>query len=308
MFLKLIKIVENNFGFLLSAFAILAFSMPQYFLWGENLTDELMMFALFLGCLKINFEELLHLKNNFKKLILFVLFNLVLLPSIFYFISPFLNQDTRLGIFLLLAISGAVVTPLVAGFLNLKILWSISFVTLTSVLMPLTLPILIKLFFSISLKISFLEMMIFLAKIIFIPALLIIFLKKYLPKTTNQILKVSGLIGAIDMSIFLGILVAVNQKFLALNLFTFDAILILGLLFLMFIIRFLIGFFMPYENKKERWTNSLMFGNMNNGLVILLAAKFFNSQVLFVVLLSEIPWVVAQPIFQKIYQIYYKTK
>lgn len=301
-----LKTIENNFGFLLLASAILAFLAPEYFLWGENLTDELLMFALFLGCLKINFREVLHLKNNTLKLILFALFNLVLLPIIFYFISPFPDLDLRLGLFLLLAISGAVATPLLASFLQLKILWAVAFVSLTSILMPFTLPILVKLFFGISLKVSLFEMILFLAKIIFIPLTLAIIFRRYLAKFTKKILKVSGFIGTLDMAVFLGILIAVNQPFLAENIFSLNSTYILAILFLLFLIRFLSGFFMPHENNKERWTNSLMFGNMNNGLAILLAAEFFSPQVLFVVLLSEIPWVVAQPIFQKMVQVFYK--
>ena len=306
MFSKLIKTIENNFGFLLLASAVIAFLVPQYFLWGENFTDKFLMFAFFLGCLKIDFKEVLHLKNSIKKLIFFVLFNLVLLPVIFYSLSFSLSIDTRLGLFLLAAISGAVMTPLIANIFRLKILWSVAFVSLTSVLMPFTLPVLVKLFFDISFEISLLEMMFFLLKIVFIPFVLAMIFKKYLVKITKKIIKLSGFIGSINMAIFLGILIAVNQPFLALNLFTWEAAFILVLLFILFFARFLIGFFMPYENAKERWTNSLMFGNMNNGLVVLLAAEFFSPQVLFVALLSSVPWVMAQPIFQKMVQVFYK--
>lgn len=308
MFLKYIKIIEKNFGLVLLVSAILAFLFPEYYLWGENYTDVMLMFALFLGCLKIDFTEILHLKNNIKKLVIFVLLNLILFPIIFYLISPYLNIDIRLGLFLLFAASGAVVTPLLASFLGLKILWAMVFVSLTSVLMPFTLPVLTKIFFSISLDVSLFSMMVFLAKIVFIPLFLSIIFRKYLTKFTKQILKVSGFIGILDMAIFLGILIAINQPFLSVNLFAFNTIPILGLLFLTSLSRFLFGYFMPGENNQEKWTNSLMFGNMNNGLIILLAAKFFNPQVLFVVLLSEIPWVFSQPIFQKLFQVYYKNK
>lgn len=304
--INLFKIIEKNFGFLLLISAILAFIFPQYFLWGKQYTSGLLMFALFLGCLKINFSEIFHLKENFLKMLLFVCLNILLLPLIFFFLSFALDQEIRIGFFLLLAVSGAVITPLLASFLSLKILWSTVFVILTSAIIPFTLPFLTHFLFGISIEISILEMTLFLVKIVFIPATLAIFFKKFLIKLTTTVTTFSGFVGSINMAIFLGILIAINQPFLSENLFQSSTIpLLLGLFFLFFL-RFVLGFYMPSSDEKEKWTNSLMFGNMNNGLMILLAAEFFTPKVLFVVLLSEIPWVFAQPIFQKLIQTFYK--
>ena len=300
------KAIEKNFGFLLLVSAILAFIFPQYFLWGESFTDELLMFALFLGCLKINFSEIFHLKENFLKMLFFVALNILLLPLIFYFLSFTLDQEIRIGFFLLLAISGAVVTPLLASFLNLKILWSTVFVILTSAIIPFSLPFLTHFLFGISLEISVLEMTLFLAKIVFVPALLAILFRKFLPKITTSIFLFSGFVGSINMAIFLGIITAINQPFLSENLFQVSTVPLLLGLFLLFFLRFALGFYIPSSDQKEKWTNSLMFGNMNNGLVILLAAEFFAPKVLLIVLLSEIPWVLAQPVFQRLVQSFCK--
>jgi len=300
------KAIEKNFGFLLLISAILAFIFPQCFLWGKDFTDELLMFALFLGCLKINFSEIFHLKENFLKMLFFVFLNILVVPIIFYFLSFSLDQEIRIGFFLLLAVSGAVVTPLLANFLNLKILWSTVFVILTSAIIPFSLPFLTYFLFGISIKISILEMTLFLAKIVFVPATLAILFRKFFTKVTTSITLFSGFIGSLNMAVFLGFLTAINQPFLSENLFQFSTIPLLLGLFLLFFLRFILGFYMPASDQKEKWTNSLMFGNMNNGLMILLAGEFFAPKVLFVVLLSEIPWVLAQPVFQKLIQAFYK--
>jgi len=304
---KLFKLIEGNFGLVLVVFTAFSFFFPQYFLWGENYTSLLLMLALFLGYIKIDFSEVFHLRKNLIKMITFVILNIIILPLIFYSLSFGIDQDIRIGFFLLFAVSGATATPFLASFLKLKILWPTIFVILTSALIPFTVPFLINSLFGISIEISVLEMSLFLFKIIFIPAIIAIFFRKFLPKITQSLFQVSGLIGTINMGVFLGIIIAVNQSFLLENLFHYTTIPLLIGVFLLFIFRFILGFYMPHKDKKERWTNSLMFGTINSGIIIILAAKFFSVQVLLVAILSEIPWVLAQPIFQKLLQKFYKN-
>jgi len=306
--MKIFKIIEKNFGFLLIVSAILAFYFPHWFLWGENLIDEFLMFALFLGCLKINFSEIFHIRENFLKILFFAFLNTIIFPVVFYYLSFFLDQEIRLGFFLLFGVSSGVLTPILAGFFDLKILWSIVFVVLSSIIVPFSVPFLLELLFKTSVEISTIEMVLFLTKIIFIPAILAIVFKKIFSKIIKLIFLFSGGLGGLSIVICLGIIIAVNQDFLFENLFHFSTIpIVIGLCFLV-LFKFMFGFYLPFVDQKERWTNSLMFGIMNNGLIILLATEFLTEKVLFVVLLSEIPYVLCQSIFQKILQKFYKNK
>jgi predicted Na+-dependent transporter len=301
---KLFTFIQQNFGISLLFFSLFAFFFPQFFLWGENLVDEMLMFALFLGCLKINFSEIFHLKENKWKMLLFVFISVVLLPSIFFFLTSWMDEDVRLGYFLLMAVSAAVVNPIVASILHLKILWSTAFVVLTSAVLPFVFPFLLFFFFGISIDLSPWEMSMFLAKMIFIPAALAFIVRRFFPEKIKKTLPFTGIVGTINMCIFIGILVAINQAELAASLFQFSTLPIVFGLCVLFCFRFFLGFFLPFSDNKERWTNSLMFGNMNNGIIILLAAKFFSPAVLMVVILSEIPWILAQPIFQTLLKKY----
>lgn len=302
---KLLKLIENNFAVLLIVVTVLAFFYPQTFLWGDGHGDEMLMTALFFGCLKIDFAEVFHLRENFGKMLIFVAINIILFPVLFYLCSFGIDQQTRIGLFLWLAASGAVVTPLLASFLGLKVLWPTVFVVLTSSLIPFTLPFLTQSLFGLSVNVSVSSMMLFLAKIVFVPGILAALFRYFSPKLVKKILPFSGTIGSIVILIFMGLLVAINQVFLGEHLFHLSTLPILFYLFLLGFLRFLVGYFVPAANKSERWTNSLMFGNPNNGLIILLAAEFFSPQVLFVLLLSEVPWVLSQSIFQKIVRKYF---
>ncbi len=303
---SIFKFIEKNFGLILFLSVVFAFFFPQYFLWGKNHTDKLLMLAIFLGCLKIDFSEVFHLKKNFVKMIFFIFLNIGLLPLLFYFLSSGLNQDTRIAFFLLFAASGATATPLIASFLKLKVLWSTVFVILTSALIPFSIPFLFKVLFGVSVEISFIEMCFFLFKIVFFPSAVAIVFKKFFPKVTQSFFLVSGSLGSFTIALFLGIVVATNQIFLSKNLFLASTFPLLTALIFFFVFKFALGLFMPSQNSQEKWTNSLMFGNMNNGLMILLASRFFSPQTVFVVLLSEIPWILFQPVFQKVVQKFYK--
>jgi hypothetical protein len=63
---------------------------------------------------------------------------------------------------------------------------------------------------------------------------------------------------------------------------------------LIFISLFIIGYFIPFFSSKIKKTNSLIFGNSNIGLSILIASKFFSPQILLIVFMGEISFILNQ--------------
>ncbi len=293
----MLKIIERNFGIVLLIAGLVGYFFPIVFLPFKNFAAELLMFALFLGFLKIDFSEITHLKANWEKMIFWVIISLFLFPLFFYFISIPFDENLRMGLFLLAAISSAVMGPLIASILNLKIMWATVFVVLTSFLIPFSLPFLVKLGFGMVVEISPFSILLFLCKMVFIPAGLAFLFRRCGKTITEELKNNSGFLGTIGMVVFLGTVIADNQKQLSENLLSLFSLWALIAISLLFLARFCIGYFLPAKDIKEKLTNSLIFGNMNNGLAIILAAQFFAPQVLLVTLLSEIPWVLAQPIF-----------
>jgi bile acid:Na+ symporter, BASS family len=301
---SIFKKIEQNFGFWMVLFSVIGFLMPDLFRWGNTITDKLLMFSFFLGCLRIDFEEAVHLKSNWGKLILFTFLNLIVLPVFLYLITPFLNVDTRTGLFLIMAACGGMLTPLIASFVGLNVLWAVVYVIISSSLIPFVLPLLVQIMFGVQMDVSGSDMILFLARIVFPPALLAYVVRKYTPGFSTRFMRYSGTIGSINMSLFIAIVIAHNHAFLSAHLFHWSTIPLLLMMTSVFVIRYLTGFFMPAANKKERWSNALLFGVMNNGLIILFANRYFSEHVMFITLLSEVPWILAQPVFQKVYQYY----
>lgn len=302
------KFIEGNFGILLILSGILAYFFPQLFVWGNEIAAELLMFSLFLSGLKIKVEEVFYLKENIVRVIGLSLLYVVILPTLFALTTRFIPMETQLGIFLVIATSGAVMSPLLASFYDLKILWTTAFVVLTGCLVPFSLPFLTQQLFSLDVDISISGMIVFLAKMIFLPSFLAFAVRKCVPKLVEKILPYAGGIGGLNMMLFLSALVAANQVFIASNLYSLETAYKLSLVFSVFIGLYVIGYLLPSTDKQEKWTHALMFGNMNNGLVVLLSKEFFSSEVLFMTLLSIIPWAMAQPVFQFVFSQKYQSK
>ncbi len=292
--------ITQNLGLFLGAFSAAALIAPQLFSPLEPIGDELLMMTLFLGCLRIRFGELIHLRQNAFKLLAFAALTMVLFPLVIYILLFSAPPEIMIGFVLLAAAPGAVLNSLIAGLHNLKVLWATAFTVLTSLLAPLSIPFLSELLFDVEVAVSATEMGLFLARMIFVPAIAAILVSKFLPKMRERMIGIGGAAGVMIMSLFLAVIIAESRD----ELLNFGdpllaAFIVIGLL-LLFVSRFIIGFVMPTKTVQERWTNALMLGFMNNGLIILLAGTYFSPTVLLVVLLSEVPWVLLQPVFQDV--------
>ncbi|TDM00202.1 MAG: hypothetical protein C4K58_02965 [Flavobacteriaceae bacterium] len=300
------KFFENHFGSLLIFFGIIAYFFPFVFSPAKDIAAELLMFSLFLSGLKIKIEELVHLKQNKGKIVWLSLVYVVFLPLAFYLLTFFLDYHTRLGAFLIVATSGAVMSPLLASFYRLKILWTTAFVVITACMVPFTIPFLVKNLFDANYEVSMVELCVFLAKMVFVPSLLAFLVRRYFPNFVQKALPFTGGIGSMNMILFLSVLVSSNQATISQNLQNHQTLLKLGLMFFVFLSLYLVGYLVPAQDKEEKWTNCLMFGNMNNGLVVLLSSEFFPPEVMFMTLVSIVPWSFSQPIFKFVFQKYFK--
>ncbi len=265
----------------------------------QGYIDKLLMGALFLGCLKIEFSEFTHLKSNLSKIIVLSLATVTALPLFVYLLVFWLPLPTALGLTMIAAAPGAMMSPLIAGMWNLRILWTSIYVILTSALLPLSFPYVILFLFGSKIDVSVLQMSLFLAKMIIVPCVLAFLCKRFAPFWSQKTSENSGAIGSLCIALFVAIIVASNRDFL-LNGFTQTQTFVsLAFMIFLFFIRFGIGYLVPAKEKKEKLTNCMMFGCMNNGIVIIVASKFFSPEVQLVLLLSEIPWSFSLPIFKR---------
>ena len=293
----MIKFIENNFWVLMGIVWIFAYFFPWVFLSLDGFWDEILMIALFLWFIKIDFSEITHLKENKLKMTWLIILYMVIIPIIYFYLFSFFDNNIKLWLFLMACASSAMVSPLLTSIYKLRILWATVFVCITSFLLPFTIPILLKILFSLEINIPFISMSLFLWKIIFIPAIIAILFKKHLNKTTNSLIKTSWTIWALCMITFIWIVISTNQLIIQENIFSIFAIKTLFWHFVLFLSLFMIWYLIPGKDIKEKLTNSLIFWNMNNWIIILFTNQFFQWEIALVALFSEIIWIWAQPFF-----------
>ncbi|NMC38039.1 MAG: hypothetical protein GYA41_06930, partial [Bacteroidales bacterium] len=74
-----------------------------------------------------------------------------------------------------------------------------------------------------------------------------------------------------------------------------------AVIYLVFIILHLIGYFICYRDKKEnRVAVAIGATYMNNGMAIVLAVSYFSPEILILMVLSELPWNTLLAPFKKV--------
>lgn len=172
----------------------------------------------------------------------------------------------------------------------------------TSLLAPLTAPLMINFLAGASVEVDVFGMFVLLSVVIYIPFIIAQFFKKF---WQEKIDKVSGSFKVVS-TILLGILIMIivaKQSEIIIGSFNYFYI---GLLFLFFTILHFVGYFIiPWRDKRDKITISICVTYMNFTLAIELANKFFtDSNIILPIVLSIIPWAVVFVPFRRIVKIF----
>lgn len=247
------------------------------------------MFVLFFSLLKTNTGELARKIKDFKLVIYLIFLTLIITPVLLYFVfNIFLEFEYAIAILVLLVMPVGMSVPVYAHIFKSDKELALIIAIITSLLCPLTIPLLIYFLVGIKTNIDFFQMFLNLCIVIFIPFILSILFrkiwKKFIDKTEKYYSSVSiivimfimaGAIAKID------VLQIINNKSI---IFPFLSLFILAILL------HIIGYYAVYKkDNKIKITSSLATAYMNSTLAIVLAAKFFSPEVLLLVILYQIP-------------------
>lgn len=250
----------------------------------------LMMFNLFLVCLKINTKNFFEKIKDFKTMAYLSFLILVLIPLLIYpFFNFFLKAEYGLAILILLLMPTGMAVPAYAVIFKGDKELALALSVVTSLLCPLTIPIMIYLLTGLETGLSFPQMFITLSIVIFAPFLASLIFKKIkgqLVKKTEKFYSplsiiivsfiMAGAIAKVDLFSIIGQNNQIVYPFLS--------------LFLLAIILHLIGYFaVAQKNISVKITSSLALAYMNSTLAIVFASQFFGPETLLLVILYQIP-------------------
>lgn len=245
----------------------------------------------FFSALKIDLKEVIKYFSDKKMIVVVNLFMLFFLPVTVYYLTRAVYPDLAIAFLILAAMPCGMTTPLLSEICGGRQGLALVLVVTTSLLAPLTIPLVIKLVAGTTVTVSFYAMFLSLAKVIFIPFVLANIIKYFWHrkiKATHFTFKPISII-----LLALLIMGTVAQKAsIIMNGLQGKFLIYVILLFAFFIVLHFFGYFTIFwRDKKDRVTITICLTYMNFTLAIYLAGNFFNEpNVVVPVVLSILPW------------------
>lgn len=236
----------------------------------------LMILLLFLSLLSIKIDTIWFTLRNSVWTIIFLSFSkTVVLPICIYFLFMVTYPTYAIAALLLSGISTGVVAPFISNLVKANSSLVLVMVVVSSLLVPFTLPAIIKILLAHSIEISLFGMIRMLSLVIFVPILAVEALRRLTPGLIEGIMKrqfpVSLVIfSLINLGVFSRYAEFFYQKPSTILVALFVAVVLSGIYLLVGILFLLMG---SVENQQA---GAISFGNMNNVLIIVFASQFFG--------------------------------
>lgn len=236
----------------------------------------LMMLLLFLSLLNIKIDSIWHTLRNSVWTIIFLSFlKTIAMPIGIYFLFKVTYPSYAIAAMLLSGISTGVVAPFISNLVKANSSLVLVMVVITSMLVPFTLPAMVKILLARSIEISLSGMIRMLSLVIFVPILTVETLRRLSPGLIKAIMKrqftVSLVIfSLINLGVFSRYAEFFRQKPATILVAPLVAV-ILSVIYLMVGILFLL-----IESVENQLSAAISLGNMNNVLIIVFASQFFG--------------------------------
>ena len=235
-----------------------------------------MMALLFLSFLSLSLADLWDdFRARFGEIIYLLCIKLVFFPILIFFVFKMIAPAYALAALLLSGISTGVVAPFFADLLDADVSKVLMVVVASSVLVPFSLPVLVDLLVGRQLDISLSAMVKLLSLVVFIPALAVETIRRIKPDLVAKLLRIKQPISLIlfavtNMGVFSGYAAFFRTQ-------TSVVLTAFGVAILLAVCCFAAGLVFSWKKPiDEKLAVIIMFGIMNNILVIVFSAEFFS--------------------------------
>lgn len=255
-------------GILFPEFASVFQPYPIYF----------MMLLLFLSFLSIRMDIIWDMVRRHAPALLWLSFSkLILVPLLVYVLFSSLYPPYATAALLLTGVSTGVVAPFIATLVQANIHLVLVMVVVSSLLVPFTLPALVKVLLGHTVDISLVGMISILCMVVFVPLALVEVLKRVIPSVLEAISRRRFPISLVGFALCnLGVFSAYSNFFFQHPAIIIEATLVaiaLGCIYL------IVGMLLFCRTSVEnQMASAISFGNMNNILVIVFASEFFGPR------------------------------
>ena len=235
-----------------------------------------MMALLFLSFLSLSLADLWDgFRDRLGEIIYLLSIKLVFFPILIFFVFKWVAPTYAVAALLLSGISTGVVAPFFADMLDADVPRVILVVVASSILVPFSLPVLVDLLVGRQMEISLSAMIKLLSLVVFIPALGVETIRRVKPNLVAMLLQIKQPVSLILFAITnMGVFSGYASFFRTQTSIVLTAF---GVALLLAVLCFAAGLVLSWKKPvQEKLSLIIMFGIMNNILVIVFGAEFFS--------------------------------
>jgi len=203
--------ITKNIGIIIIVFSLIAYFSPQYFSWMTSYTTIFLAIAMFGMGTSIETRDFKKIIKNPKEVLIGSLTQFTIMPLLAWLlaITFHVNKDIALGIILVGSCPGGTASNVITHIAGGDVSMSVSMTILSTLLAPIVTPALVYLLAGRWVDVSIIAMFKSVVKVILLPVLLGISIKKINPTAVSKskdvfplisslaiILIISGIIGA----------------------------------------------------------------------------------------------------------------
>ena len=203
--------ISKNIGLIIIVFSLIAYFLPQYFSWMTSYTTIFLAIAMFGMGTSIDTRDFKKIIKNPKEVLIGSLTQFTIMPLLAWLlaITFHVNKDIALGIILVGSCPGGTASNVITHIAGGDVSMSVSMTILSTLLAPIVTPALVYLLAGRWVDVSIIAMFKSVVKVILLPVLLGISIKKINPTAVSKskdvfplisslaiILIISGIIGA----------------------------------------------------------------------------------------------------------------
>lgn len=289
---KIIKKLLDSYLFIISLSLVAGLFLFRQVEFLASYSTIFLGIIFFFSALKINLKEIKDALQDKLILLLGIIFILIITPIFAYYFSLLIAPEIAISMLILFATPAGMATPFLCEICKGKYNLSLVLCVVTSLLAPISIPLLIKFILGTEIEVEFINIFLSLIKIILIPFVLANVIKYFFKK--EKIVKIfpatkpisTILIGLIVMG-----LIAKNAEATKIALQEKSVEYLIPLFIIFGLIHITSYFLFFWKNKQERIALSISFTYMNITLAIYLAGNFFNTpEIIIPIILAELPW------------------
>jgi len=279
----------NNFNIVVIICVILGLIIPGL----EHLPKSSAMFlistGIFFSCSNVSINELRHI--NIKSAIKFYVVRFLLFPVPIYYLALYLFPEYALGVLLVLLAPVGVSATALSGMLKANTSLVLSATVITSMLVPLIMPLIILYLVGSEIEIDVLTLFIPLGLGIFVPIFMYFGIVRRFNRAKSWVKRESELLSSLSVAVMLGIVTASQKEHIFSNVDGLFLVLAIGFVLFAFIygIAFLFSFRMTFY---ERKTYMICSAVNNTPLIAGISVMYFSAETTMLCVLIEVPWIV----------------